>query len=88
MLEAAFQPAFLTNVRLPSTNGTAVGLLQGQLLQQHATFVVCEGNGEAGATTSYYWMRISAQAYLSLSDFEWLGKVVLDALSDIDAGSR
>ena len=85
VLEAAFPPAFLTNVRLPSTNGTAVGLLQDQLLRQHATFVVCEGNGEAGGATgdaaaASYWMRISAQAYLSLGDFEWLGKVVLDAL--------
>ena len=84
VLEPASMRGFLTNVRLPTTNSTEVGMLTDILLTQYNTYVVCEGDGETTASHSSsrarYWMRISSQIYLDHADFEWLGNAVLDIL--------
>ena len=82
VLEPAGMRGFLTNVRLPTSNGTEVSRLTDVLLSQYGTYVVCEGDGEVtpSRSKSRYWMRISSQVYLDRADFEWLGNAVLDIL--------
>ena len=84
VLEPKSMRGFLTNVRLPTTNGSEVSRLSQVLLDEYGTFVVCEGDGRTytDTATQHYWMRVSAQAYLGLDDFEWLGKAVLKILSN------
>jgi len=88
------QMGAMVNVRLPSTNSTAIAALPAQLLSQYNTWVPfypaywLEGAPAAGSAVDgaevgdvVWYARVSAQIYLEVSDFEYLGDAVLALLA-------
>lgn len=67
--------AAMVNVRLPTDNCTQAGLLPQLLLEKYNTWV------PAYAWQGHCYVRVSAQIYLELSDFEFLASAVLNLLA-------
>ena len=67
----------MVNVVLPTQNGTEVSMIQSMLYQDYYTYVVFyEWN-------NVWYTRLSAQIFLEMSDFEWLGTTFLTLLDKI-----
>jgi hypothetical protein len=54
--------------------------LQRQLIDKHQTFIPIYRHGDG------MWVRLSAQIYLELSDFEWLAGVLKDLVERVGLG--
>lgn len=66
--------AALVNIRIPTTNSTLAEKLPQLLLENYNTWVpvyLCQGR---------YYTRISAQIYNELSDYEYLGRAILNLI--------
>ena len=82
VLEPQEMRAFLTNVRMPTTNASEVARVSDSLMAQHGTWVPCFSGEGKGLPADSFWCRVSAQVYLDLADFERLGRTVLAILAE------
>jgi hypothetical protein len=69
---------WMTNVRLPSDDGAAVGEVATRLLQDYDTMVVFFSFG------GHQWTRLSAQVYLDQADFVRFGTLVVQLLAEVE----
>lgn len=87
---------FMSNVALPIHDEDKVSVLQSRLFKEHNISVVYHSvnlrsdfavpahlNELQGEGTLVFFVRLSAQVYLELSDFELLADTVLQLLRDL-----
>jgi hypothetical protein len=62
----------MTNIRLPTSNGTLVGRLTHTIAREYDMEVVVYQR-----PTGVFWTRVSTQIYHEMSDFHFLGQTIL-----------
>jgi transcriptional regulator len=88
----------MTNVVLPSNDENAIIFAQKQADKRHNVYFIYSkvlaaspvpgANGEKGDKTMTYFTRISAQVYVTLSDFELLAEIVPRLLKEYAENNR
>ena len=76
----------MVNIALPCNNETAIKSMQQTLHKDHNVYlvfdVIFDESGEG--RQQIFFTRLSAQVYVEMSDFELVGKLVLQILNNME----
>ena len=89
----------MANVILPSSNADAIAFMQQEMLDRFNTYMVYSSvpdsrstssasAGSSGSATSIYFLRLSAQVYLSFADFKSIATRVPMLIDEYEASSQ
>ena len=73
---------FMFSVILPSDDASAIAYVQSTLDTRYNIYIVYGSIINSNTNNLTYFTRLSTQVYIELSDFELLGTLVLQLLSE------